>query len=80
MFQTKVRRQIQGSENKPKIKEQVQRFCVRNEIFFELHHAFEANINLMFATKLATLNLVVCILLRVLDQVQGFPSKTTLFQ
>jgi hypothetical protein len=26
------------------------------------------------------LNLVVCILLRVLDQVQGFPSNTILFQ
>jgi hypothetical protein len=26
------------------------------------------------------LNLVVCILLRVLDQVQGFPSNATLFQ
>jgi hypothetical protein len=26
------------------------------------------------------LNLVLCILLRVLDQVQGFPSNATLFQ
>jgi hypothetical protein len=29
---------------------------------------------------LLILNLVVCILLCVLDQVQGFPSKATLFQ
>jgi hypothetical protein len=26
------------------------------------------------------LNLVICILLRALDQIQGFPSNTTLFQ
>jgi hypothetical protein len=30
--------------------------------------------------KAYRLNLVVCILLRVLDQVQGFPSNATLFQ
>jgi hypothetical protein len=30
--------------------------------------------------NMADLNLGVCILLRVLDQVQGFPSNATLFQ
>jgi hypothetical protein len=32
------------------------------------------------ATYIMTLNLGVCILLRVLDEVQGFPSNATLFQ
>jgi hypothetical protein len=31
-------------------------------------------------TSFWILNFVVCILLRVLDQVQGFPSNATLFQ
>jgi hypothetical protein len=33
-----------------------------------------------FTNKIFILNLGVCILLRVLDQVQGFPSNVTLFQ
>jgi hypothetical protein len=36
--------------------------------------------NDLLITKGKTLNLVVCILLRVLDQVHGFPSNATLFQ
>jgi hypothetical protein len=36
--------------------------------------------SVLIHTGIEILNLVVCILLRVLDQVQGFPSNATLFQ
>jgi hypothetical protein len=40
---------------------------------------YSSEIN-MTGLALIILNLGVCILLRVLDQVQGFPSNATLFQ
>jgi hypothetical protein len=58
---------------------------------FDLHSGDERKICLVFSTficrpsslaksiKVSILNLGVCILLRVLDQVQGFPSNSTLF-